>query len=315
MAWFDPQVNGYGGVDFNQDGLKDGDLHLACEMLRAHGFRGILATIISDSIERMASRIRRLISLRSMDRLAQEMIWGVHVEGPFLNPRDGFRGAHPIDAICPADIAMAGRLLDAGQGLIRLFTLAPEQDPKAETTRFLAQRNVVVSAGHTDAGIDALKRARDAGLSMFTHLGNGCPMVMPRHDNIVQRVLSLRKDLDLCFIADGIHIPFFVLRNYFDLIEAKEKIIVTTDAMSAAGLGPGRYRLGRWELTVDSDLAVRSADGTHLVASAVPMPRIIGNLRQELNLEDAVIAKVASDNARRALHFTDTLNGEAPTVP
>ncbi len=272
-------------------------------MLKAHGLRGILIAIVSDSVELMAARIRRLVSLRSKDPLVHEMVWGIHVEGPFLNPGDGYRGAHPLQAMRPAQIGLAGRLLDAGEGLVRLFTLAPEQDPRAEITTFLTQRQVVVSAGHTNAGIDDLKRAIDAGLSMFTHLGNGCPMVMPRHDNIIQRALSLREHLWLCFIADGIHVPFFALRNYLDLIGSSEKVIVTTDAMSAAGLGEGRYRLGPWDLMVGPDLVARSPDGSHLVGSAVPMPRLIENLRRELKLDDSTISNLADINARSALHF------------
>jgi N-acetylglucosamine-6-phosphate deacetylase len=302
MSWFDLQINGYGGVDFNQDDLKESDLHRACQLLRMHGLGGILATIITDSAPRMEARIRRLVSLRESDPLVREMIGGIHVEGPFLNPQDGYRGAHPAAAICPAETVLAGRLLEAGGGLIRLFTLAPEQDPRAETCKFLAARGVIVSAGHTDAPLDMLKRAIDGGLSMFTHLGNGCPMQLPRHDNIVQRALSLRRHLDLCFIADGIHVPFFALGNYFDLIEP-DKIIVTTDAISAAGMPPGKYTLGAWEVAVGADKAVRSPDGTHLIGSAASMPDLIENLRREFHLDEAAISKMAGLNARRALRM------------
>ena len=83
------------------------------------------------------------------------------------------------------------RLLDAAGGLTKVVTLAPERDPGFRVTRMLARKNVIVSAGHSDASVDQLQAAIDAGLAMFTHLGNGCPMQMHRHDNIIQRVLSL----------------------------------------------------------------------------------------------------------------------------
>jgi N-acetylglucosamine-6-phosphate deacetylase len=228
----------------------------------------------------MIARLRRLVALRASDSLAQRVIDGLHIEGPFLNAEPGFRGAHPLDALCNADADLAERLLDAAGGLARIFTLAPERDPGGRVVRRLAARGVMVSAGHTNATLDELKAAIDAGLGMFTHLGNGCPALLPRHDNIIQRALSLRRDLWLCFIADGVHIPFPALRNYLDLAVPTGKCIVTTDAMAAAGLGPGKYRLGRWEVVVGSDLAARSPDGSHLVGSASSMRQAAANLAQ-----------------------------------
>ncbi len=93
---------------------------------------------------------------------------------------------------------------------------------------------------------------------------------MARHDNIVQRVLSLRERLWITFIADGAHIPWFALRNYLDLVG--ERAIVVTDAIAPAGLGPGRYSLGRWDLQIGDDLVARSPNGSHLVGSALNIP-------------------------------------------
>ena len=83
----------------------------------------------------------------------------------------------------------------------------------------------------------------DAGLSLFTHLGNGCPGVLPRHDNIIQRVLSLSDSLHIGFIADGVHVPFFALANYLKCCGIDRAFIVT-DAICGAGLGPGEYSIG-----------------------------------------------------------------------
>ena len=301
MSVFDLQVNGYGGVDFNQDDLSADDLHRACELLESHGADGILATIITEDAQKMESRIKRLHDLREVDPLARQIIAGIHVEGPFLNPADGYRGAHPLDAIQPGDVSLAARFLDAGGGLIRLVTLAPEMDPSRRVTRRLVSEGVAVSAGHTNAGTDQLRGAIDAGLSLFTHLGNGCPAVMSRHDNIIQRALSLRRDLWICFIADGVHIPFPILKNYLDLIGDEGKVIVTTDAMSAAGLGPGRHKLGRWEVAVGDDFAARSPDGSHLVGSAIPIPQLKSNLREKLALDHRAIQRMTDLNPRQAL--------------
>jgi N-acetylglucosamine-6-phosphate deacetylase len=180
------------------------------------------------------------------------------------------------------------RLLDAAAGMTRLVTLAPERDPDLRTTRMLANKGIVVSAGHTDASLDQLNAALDAGLSMFTHLGNGCPMQLHRHDNIIQRALSLSDRLWLTFIADGAHVPWPALRNYLRSATL-ERCVVVTDAISAAGLGPGRYRLGHWDLLIGEDRVARAPDGSHRVGSAGTMPLSRSTLRQHLSLTDEQI--------------------------
>src|SRR5207249_4802147 len=146
--YFDLQVNGYGGIDFNQDELSDEQLHAACEKLRADGVGGILATIITENVDVMCMRLARLASSRNKHALARELIQGIHIEGPFLNETTGYRGAHPADAIKPANLDDAKRLFDSSGGLLRLFTLAPERDPNLEVTSWLTKQGVAVSAGH-----------------------------------------------------------------------------------------------------------------------------------------------------------------------
>lgn len=302
MNYFDLQVNGYGGVDFNHDDLSTDDLHRACQKLTADGVAGILATIITEQVEVMCARLARLAELRQRDPLTERTIVGLHVEGPFISPRDGYRGAHPADAVIPADLDTMRRLLDAGGGLIRLVTLAPECDADFRVTKMLIRSGVRVSAGHTDASLDELRGAIDAGLSLFTHLGNGCPMTMHRHDNIVQRALSLRDRLWLCFIADGVHVPLFALKNYLDLA-GNDRAIIITDAIAPAGLGPGRYTLGRWDLSIGEDLVARSPDGSHFVGSAMTMPDTSQNLMEKLGFSPRQCQVLLRDNARRALGF------------
>ena len=137
----------------------------------------------------------------------------------------------------------------AGGGLVKLVTLAPERDPQFATTRWLVDQGIRVAAGHCDPPIDTLRGAIDNGLSLFTHLGNGCPPTLPRHDNVIQRVLSQSERLWICFIADGVHVPFVALTNYLRCV-GLDRAIVVSDAISAAGLGPGEYSL-RGERVVD----------------------------------------------------------------
>ena len=101
---FDLQVNGYAGVDFNQDDLRADDLHRACECLEADGTGQILATVITEDVDRMCTRLANLARLRAGDPLAARVIAGFHIEGPFINETPGFRGAHPADAVRPGDV-------------------------------------------------------------------------------------------------------------------------------------------------------------------------------------------------------------------
>jgi len=300
VSFFDLQVNGYGGVDFNQDDLGADDLHRACERLEADGVAGVLGTIITDDVGVMCRRLSALVAIRDRDPLVRRLIAGIHIEGPFLNEAEGYRGAHPLDAIRPANVDTMGRLLDAAGGLTRIVTLAPERDSAMAVTRFLASQGIVVAAGHSDATLDDLHRAIDAGLSMFTHVGNGCPMVMHRHDNIVQRALSLADRLWLCFIADGAHVPFTALGNYLKLA-GYDRCIVVTDAIAPAGVGPGRYKFGRWDLVVGEDMVARAPDRSHFVGSGITMKQSAENLRTSLGVSEAMIRKLTFDNPRAAV--------------
>ena len=299
-GYFDLQVNGYGGVDFNNDGLTSEGLHKACSALKADGVAGILATIITDEIELMCKRLHNLNRLREKDSLAKQMIAGIHIEGPFINETTGYRGAHPADAVIPANVDDMQRLLDAAAGLTRIVTLAPERDNGQALTKLLTEQGVVVSAGHCNATLDELNAAIDAGLSMFTHLGNGCPTQMNRHDNIIQRALSLSDRLWLTLIADGIHLPYFVLNNILRTA-GFDRCVIVSDAMAAAGLGPGRYTVGRWDVLIGQDLAARSPDGSHLIGSAMSIRHSEANLRNELGLNDEQIRKLMMENPRQTI--------------
>src|SRR4051794_14084057 len=155
--YIDLQVNGYAGVDFNSDDLTLDRLHVACERLAADGVAGILATVITDDVGRIGARLRTIVDCRNRDELCRRLIAGIHIEGPFISPRDGYRGAHPLDAVMSADVRVMEQLLAASGGLTKLVTLAPEQDAGGAVTRMLHRQGVRVSAGHTDASIDQLK--------------------------------------------------------------------------------------------------------------------------------------------------------------
>ena len=300
LPFFDLQVNGYGGVDFNADVLCPDEVAAACRRLKADGVGGILATVITDDVDSMCRRLSNICRARDADDETREMICGVHIEGPFINAETGYVGAHPAAEVRPADPETMKRLLDAAEGLTRIVTLAPECDADAATTRMLAEKNVVVSAGHCDSDLETLKRSIDSGLSMVTHLGNGCPLTIPRHDNIIQRVLSLSEHLHIGFIADGVHVPYESLGNYL-AIAGFEKSFIVTDSISAAGRGPGEFQLGNRRVVVDQQLATWSEDRQNLVGSASTMPAVVEKLSKQLKLSAEQIDRLTRINPRNAI--------------
>jgi N-acetylglucosamine-6-phosphate deacetylase len=297
---FDLQVNGYAGTDFCSSSLNAEQLHHACQALLDDGVDGILVTFITDDLQSLVAKISNIVRLREEDELASQVIAGFHVEGPFLNPAPGYVGAHEPEHVRPACLEDARAILDAGSGLVKLLTLAPEQDPGAIVTKFLVEQGVVVSAGHCDPSLDHLKAAIDAGLSMATHFGNGCPVELPRHDNVLQRFLALREHLWFCFIPDGVHVDFHALKNYLDLVGI-DRSIMTTDAISAATLGPGMHEISGISVEVDEDGVARRSGSANLAGSTSTMPIVLRNLSEELGLSQEEIVKLVDRNPRKAL--------------
>lgn len=300
MKPFDLQVNGYAGTDFCSSSLDAEQLHHACQALLDDGVDGILVTFITDDLISIFAKISNLVRLREEDELASQVIAGFHVEGPFLNPAPGYVGAHEPEHVRPACLEDAQAILDAGAGLVKLLTLAPEQDPRASVTKFLVEQGVIVSAGHCDPSLDQVKAAIDGGLSMVTHFGNGCPVELPRHDNVLQRFLALREHLWFCFIPDGVHVDFFALKNYLDLVGI-DRSIMTTDAISAATLGPGMHEISGICVEVDEAGVSRRPGSVNLAGSTVTMPRILHNLSQELGVSEEEIIALVDRNPRCAL--------------
>jgi N-acetylglucosamine-6-phosphate deacetylase len=298
--YFDLQVNGFGGIDFNSDELTLEQIEAACAQLRAVGVPRILATVITAPVEAMCRRIEKLARAINERLLVQQAIVGIHVEGPFISAQPGYVGAHPRAAVIPADLRVCQQLCAAGEGLVRLVTLAPEVDHDWQLIRFLHAQQIVIAAGHTDATRDELRGAIDAGLSMFTHLGNGCPLTMARHDQIINRVLSLADQLTISLIADNRHLPDFVLRLYLELIP-DENIVIVSDSISAAGLGPGEFPLGGQMIRVDESGIAWAADGKHMAGSTGILSEMAGGLVRDHGFPLDRVRQWTCDNPNRLI--------------
>lgn len=266
-ALFDFQVNGFGGVDFQQDGLTSAAWDQAMTALHRHGTARIFATLITDDVDRLCRRLSAMEAAARTSPLVAQTVAGYHLEGPWLCLKPGFRGAHPADPMHAPDVREFDRLQDAANGKIRLVTLAPEWPGSDGFIAHLASQRVHVALGHTDASEAQIDRAIRAGARFCTHLGNGVPLTLPRHDNVIQRLLA-RDELTACFIPDGVHVPDFVLRN-FCRAKPAGKILFTTDAMAGAGAGRGTYTLGTLSVEVNSDGIARQPDGGGLAGSTL----------------------------------------------
>lgn len=265
---FDFQVNGFAGVDFQRHELTAAQLRGAVDALRARGVAAIFLTLITDTIERLAAQFARIERFRADDPVIAKIIPGYHLEGPWLSPETGYRGAHPAGPMRAPDAADFARLQEAAGGNIRLVTLAPEWPGSAAFIAALVAQGVRVSIGHSNAGAAHIDDAIRAGARFCTHLGNGAPQSLPRHDNVIQRLLA-RDELTACFIPDGIHLPPFVLKNF---VRAKPagKVLFTTDCMAAAGAPPGDYTLAELDVRVGGDGIARGPDGGFAGSTLTP---------------------------------------------
>ena len=187
---FDPHVNGYAGVDFQKDGLQVQDLHKAAGGLLEDGCPRWLLTLITDEWKKLINRLYHLKALRDADEELRQAIVGWHVEGPFLSPEPGFCGAHDPTVMRDATVEDIDQLREVLGDDPILITVAPEREGAMDVIARAAELGMRVSLGHCDPSVDDLTRAKASGATGFTHLSNGGPQELDRHDNFLWRVLD-----------------------------------------------------------------------------------------------------------------------------
>ncbi len=300
--WFDFQVNGFGGVDFQAATVSRAEMEHAVAVMRGHGLAGIFLTLITDEIDAHCRRLENFEYLRTVSPEIARMIVGYHIEGPWLSPEPGYRGAHPPGPMHAPALSEFTRLQAAAGGRIRLITIAPEWPGSAECIAGITSEGVHISLGHTNASSAQIDAAIRAGAKFVTHLGNGTPLEMHRHDNVVQRLLA-RDELTACLIPDGVHLPPFVLKNFFRAKPAG-KVLFTTDAMSGAGAGPGRYQIGRFEIDVGADGIARQPGGGGFAGSTLTPDEGVRRCADYLGLPLSTAEHFWSDAATAAFGIT-----------
>jgi N-acetylglucosamine-6-phosphate deacetylase len=180
------------------------------------------------------------------------MVLGIHLEGPFLSGREGYRGAHPAGAIRDPDWDLFRELQEASGRRVVLMTLAPERPGAIEFIARAAEAGVVIALGHTAADGETIERAVEAGARLTTHLGNGIAAELARHPNPIWHQAAEDR-LFASLIADGHHLDRATLRV---LARAKgpATLILVSDASPLAGLPPGTY--GDWAVDASGKIVV-----------------------------------------------------------
>lgn len=289
---FEIQVNGFAGVDFQSRELSVAEIRRAVGALEEHETRRFFATFITDDLVALEARLVFWERVRADEPAIAAAVAGYHLEGPWISPEPGYRGAHDPAFVIPPRLPDFDRLQEAAGGRVKIVTLAPEVNGAHGFIAGLRSRGVQVSIGHSNAGWDSIRAAIEAGAGFCTHLGNGVPAMLDRHDNVVQRLLSC-DELVAFFIPDGIHLPPHVLQNFFRA-KLPGKALFTTDCMAAAGSPPGRYRLAHHEMDVGADGVVRMPGSSQFAGSSLTPPRAVENAVRWLGLPPAEARRLHS---------------------
>jgi len=278
----DLQVNGFAGVDFNDPATTRDQVLQAIAAMRATGVTLVLPTLISSPLGHFERCARTILQAGS------KAVLGLHLEGPYISPEDGPRGAHRREDTAPASIDDFERRQAAADGRIRLVTLAPEVPGAMRLIEHLRTSGVRVAIGHTAATAEQVRDAVRAGATLSTHLGNGCAQVLPRHPNFLWEQLAA-DELAASLIVDGHHLPPATVKV---MVRAKteRRVILVTDAMAAAGQPPGEYQLGALRVRLDETGRVAVPGQPNLAGSALSLDRAVGNTVRfaGVSLEDAL---------------------------
>ncbi len=262
----DLQLNGAFGHDFTAD---PGAIWAVAERLPQYGVTAFLPTIITAPAAQVAAA-QQVLALGPPSGWQGAQPLGLHLEGPFLNRQR--KGAHnPAHLRPPTAEAVAG--WSPGTG-VRLVTLAPELPGALEVSRLLAERGVVVSAGHSGASYAESRAGFAAGVRYGTHLFNAMPPLNHREPGLIGALLHSATAVS-GIIPDGIHVhPMMVALAWEGLGPGQLNLV--TDAMAALGMPAGQYQLGDYAVTVDATSA-RLADGT-LAGSVLALDAALRNL-------------------------------------
>lgn len=294
-ALWDLQVNGGTGVSFSDPSLTVEQVRRVCEDQRGAGVARFCPALITASEAAIRHGVSVIAEACERDERVAAMILGIHLEGPAISERDGYRGAHPREHV--RDLAWEEflRLQEASGGRVVLVTLAPERPGAIRLIARLVAAGVVVALGHTAADAATIRAAIEAGARLSTHLGNGIASPLPRHPNPIW-IQAAEDRLVASLIADLAHLDESILRV---LARAKgvERTILVSDLSPLAGRPPGVY--GEWQVCQDGRIVVA---GTEYLAGAwTSLRRCIENAARVTGWTAAEAIRCATENVARLL--------------
>lgn len=251
-------LHGHGGGGASFEGDTDA-IRTARAVHRAHGTTRAVLSLVTGALPHLEQQLSAIAALTATDA----DILGVHLEGPFLAA--SHKGAHDEHALHDPTPAAVTALLEAGGGQLRQITLAPELPGALDAVARFVDAGVVVAVGHTGADMSETHEAFDAGARLLTHAFNAMPGLHHRAPGPLGAALADPR-VTLEVIADGVHVHPALVRMLF--AAAPGRVALITDAMAAAGVGDGHYRLG----SLDVDVAVgvaRLRDGGAIAGSTL----------------------------------------------
>lgn len=264
-GFIDVHVHGGGGCSF-LDATPQA-IETACRTHLRHGTTTLLATLETAEEARMLAAIRALVAFARSHELGA-MIGGINLEGPFLS--ESKAGAQARACLRPPDVELMERFLDAGEGLVKIVTLAPELPGADKVIRFLAKQGVVVAVGHSAATAEETAEGIECGIRLATHLYNAMSGLDHREPGVVGAVLD--DERVWCeLMCDGVHVAPVAARLAFKL-KGLEHLVLVTDAIACLD-GPREMTLFG-ETVVVEDGAARLPDG-RLAGSVLTMERAV----------------------------------------
>ena len=280
-GFVDIHCHGGGGKYFAS--LTDSEISQVIATHRAGGTVAGLASLVTEPIPNLISQIKQLVPFAQRGEIA-----GIHLEGPYLS--HARCGAHDPNLLRTPTIAEVQTLLDAGQGFIKMITIAPELDGALEVIEYLAKSGVIAAIGHSQSDAATAQAAIDRGASVVTHFNNAMPKVVDGPGTMSSAVIGeLRVSLEL--ILDGEHVSTQIVRDVFEA--APNRIVMVTDAMSAAGSTDGNYQIAGLEVTVKEGVARLTTNGA-LAGSTLTMAKAFNHALNEIGVSITEAVHAAS---------------------
>jgi len=295
-GWIDLQVNGYAGVDFNAPGLTAEAVRTVTERLEADGTCGYMPTLVTGDPEMLIGVVRTVLEARRRYAVCERNVLGFFLEGPFISGKPGAVGTHPVEWVRPPDLSLFGRFQDAAEGLVRMVNVAAEVPGMPDFVRAVAATGVTVSLGHQLATSPAdIEPCIAAGAKAFTHLGNGIPNEINRHDNIVNTAL-VEDRASVMFIPDGHHLPDTMLKLFVRAVPTR-RLVAVSDAQYPAGMPPGEYEVCGAHARLEPNGLLWNPARNCLVGATTPIAKCMEVLRERTGITEDECRAIGHDNA------------------